>query len=99
MLKLIESSIFSAWLARLKDDRDRGRILARLERVRHENFGDHKSVGGGIEELRLHFGAGYRIYFIRSGTEIVVLLAGGSKSSQEKDIAKARTIAKQWTEK
>lgn len=97
MLKLIESSIFSAWLARLKDDR--GRILARLERIRRGNFGDHKSVGGGIEELRLHFGTGFRIYFIRSGTEIVVLLAGGSKSSQQKDIARARTIAKQWTEK
>lgn len=85
---------FLVWLASLKDVVGRGRIFDRLLRIADGNFGDSKSVGDGVEEIRMHFGPGYRIYFRRRGTMIVLLLVGGHKDSQKRDIALACELAK-----
>jgi len=81
---------FTRWLHSIKDHRTRARMEHRLERVRAGNFGDSSSVGEGVFELRLHVGAGYRIYYGRWGDEIVVLLCGGSKRTQKRDIPRAK---------
>ena len=81
---------FNEWLDSINDIRTLARIDNRLERLRVGSFGDCKSLGGGVFELRLHFGPGFRIYYGRSGNEIVVLLTGGDKSDQTKDIQKAK---------
>ncbi len=81
---------FTQWLYSIKDTRTRARIDHRLERMRVGNLGDFRALGSGLFELRLHFGPGYRIYYGRMGDEIVVLLAGGDKSSQTRDIQRAR---------
>jgi len=86
---------FSVWLASLGDARAVGVVRARLNRIRLGNFGDCKSVGGGVEELRIDFGPGYRVYYGREGSLVVVLLCGGSKKSQAKDIV---TAQRQWKE-
>ncbi|MBP2275274.1 MULTISPECIES: type II toxin-antitoxin system RelE/ParE family toxin [Sphingomonas] len=85
---------FHDWLASLRDLRGRARIFDRLLRVADGNFGDAKSVGEGVEELRMHFGPGYRVYFKRQGSAIVLLLAGGDKSGQRRDLAKAIELVK-----
>jgi len=86
---------FSEWLASLRDARTVGVVRSRLNRIRLGNFGDCKSVGGGVEELRIDFGPGYRVYYGREGSLVVVLLCGGSKKSQARDIV---TAQRQWKE-
>lgn len=81
---------FSVWLESLKDARTRYRIVTRLDRVELGNLGDHKALGGGMFELRLHFGPGYRVYCGEVDDQLVLLLAGGDKGTQSRDIAKAR---------
>lgn len=81
---------FTIWINSIKDHRTRARIDYRLERVRRGNFGDSGSVGKGVFELRLQFSAGYRVYYSRWNQETVVLLCGGSKRTQERDIPKAK---------
>ena len=78
------------WLKSLKDINARARIRVRINRIRLGNFGDCKSVGGGVSEFRIDHGPGYRIYFGRVGKKLVVLLCGGSKKNQEKDIKLAK---------
>ena len=83
---------FAAWLENLKSRELRNRVLARLSRVENGNFGDAKSLGSGLSELRFFFGSGLRVYFtIREG-RIVLLLTGGDKSTQERDIERAKKI-------
>lgn len=77
-------NVFRSWLHALKDKTARARIRVRLNRVRLGNFGDCKSVGGGVNELRVDYGPGYRVYFGRNGFTIVILLCGGTKKSQAK---------------
>lgn len=89
------SNPFSEWLASLKDARAVGVVRSHLNRIRLGNFGDCKSVGGGVEELRIDFGPGYRVYYGREGALVVVLLCGGSKKSQARDIV---TAQRQWKE-
>ena len=89
------SNPFSEWLTSLRDVRTVGVVRARLNRIRLGNFGDCKSVGGGVEELRIDFGPGYRVYFGREGASVVVLLCGGSKKSQARDIVAAQ---RRWKE-
>ena len=84
---------FEGWLERLRDRSARYRIQARIDRLAGGNFGDFKSVGGGVQELRIDHGPGYRLYFIRRGNEIIVSLCGGDKASQERDIERAKKIA------
>ena len=87
---------FSDWLALLKDGRAVGTVRARLNRIRLGNFGDCKSVGGGVEELRIDFGPGYRVYYGREGSSLVILLCGGSKRSQDRDILRSQRYWKEY---
>ncbi|HQR29303.1 MAG TPA: type II toxin-antitoxin system RelE/ParE family toxin [Anaeromyxobacteraceae bacterium] len=84
---------FTAWLDQLSDPVVRGAVLARIKRLELGLPGDVRPVGGGVSELRLHMGAGWRVYFVRRGTKVIVLLAGGSKRSQQKDIRRAQALA------
>ena len=88
-----ETELFSSWLAKLRDRTARARILARIRRVSLGTFGDAKSVGAGVSELRVDHGPGYRVYFTRRGRTVVFLLCGGDKSSQAADIAEAKRLA------
>jgi len=82
----------------LADQKAKARISARLRSAMLGNFGDCEPVGEGISEMRIHFGPGYRVYFVRTGTTIYVLLAGGDKSSQKQDIARAKKMARELKE-
>ncbi len=98
MNQFIRSSVFDDWLLALSDQKAKARILARIQSAVFGNFGDCKPVGDGISEMRIHAGAGYRVYYFRTGTVVYVLLAGGDKASQKKDILQAKTLAKQFKE-
>ena len=93
MADILKSSAFDAWLAGLRDVAGRARILVRIDRLAAGNPGDHKGVGDGVMELRMTFGPGYRVYYVQRGETVIVLLAGGDKSSQAADIAQAKAIA------
>jgi putative addiction module killer protein len=95
MIEIRKTDVFAKWLDSLKDVRAKARILVRIDRMQNGNFGDVSSVGEGISELRIFYGPGYRIYFVQRGSEIVILLNGGDKSSQSKDIAKAKKLAQE----
>ncbi len=82
---------FRKWLEGLRDRQARAKVRVRLNRIRLGNFGDCKSVGGGVNELRIPYGPGYRVYFGRQGNTVVILLCGGDKKTQPKDIALAKT--------
>ena len=92
MYQLRQISIFSKWLADLRDTKGKARILARLESCRLGNLGDCKSVGGGIKELRIHAGPGYRVYFAQRRKIVLLLLCGGRKLNQARDIEKAQRL-------
>lgn len=81
---------FRDWLESIRDISTRDRILKRLDRLRFGNYGDHKSVGEGVWEVRLDFGPGYRVYYAQQSDRIIILLSGGDKSSQSRDILRAR---------
>ena len=87
---------FWDWLMGLKDVKGRSIIQARIERIRLGNFGDCRTVGDGVQELRIKFGPGYRIYFGRDGQRLVILLCGGDKSRQQKDIGVAKALWKEY---
>jgi len=96
MLEVIQSETFSRWLGKLKDRAAIMRINARLRRVIETgNFGDVRSVREGVSEMRIDYGPGYRIYYIQSGSALIVLLAGGDKSTQDGDIKRAIDIAEE----
>lgn len=90
----VRSSDFDTWLSNLADQKAKARILARLLSATFGNFGDAGPVGEGVSEMRIHVGAGYRVYYIRNGSTVFVLLAGGTKASQTKDIARAKEMAR-----
>ena len=96
MIEIIQSSTFRRWVRGLRDQRAVARINARLRNVSLGNLGDARSVGQGIYEMRIHYGPGYRLYFIREGRSVVVLLCGGDKDSQSRDIERARRLALEW---
>src|SRR5690606_2916319 len=99
MIEIIKSDTFDSWLQNLRDIRARTRVLARIDRLALGNPGDVKPVGEGISEMRIDYGPGYRVYFIRQGSIVAILLCGGDKSSQDSDIKIAKAIASQWREK
>jgi putative addiction module killer protein len=87
--QLAETNEFHHWLGSLADRRAKVRIIDRIKRASNGNFGDAKSVGNGVSEMRIDYGPGYRVYFFRRGKELVILLCGGDKKSQQADIAHA----------
>ena len=95
MYEIIQSATFSKWLSGLKDQQARMRVHVRLDRVMLGNFGDSAPIGEGLSELRIHYGPGYRLYYIQRDMRVVIL-CGGDKTSQPRDIEKAKKIAKEW---
>lgn len=93
-----QTSIFADWLHGLADAVGKGLILARIEAAKLGNFGDSEPVGEGVSEMRVHFGPGYRVYYMREGYVVYLLLCGGDKSTQKGDIRRAREIARQVKE-
>ena len=93
MINVRQTAVFADWLDALADERAAARIAQRIVRLQAGLFGDAKPVGDGVSELRVDYGPGYRIYFVRRGQLIVVLLCGGTKSSQAKDIRTAKAMA------
>ena len=98
MYEIRKTDVFVRWLNNLADRRGRAKILARLDRVAEGNLGDAKPVGQGVAELRIPFGPGYRVYYIKHRNIVVILLLGGDKSSQEKDIKRAIQMAQDLKE-
>lgn len=90
-----QAPTFEAWLGDLKDTVSRAIIVRRIARVASGNFGDVKTVGEGVSELRIDHGPGFRIYFVRRGETLIVLLCGGDKRSQARDIARAKALAQE----
>lgn len=95
MIEIRETETFSTWLRTLRDTRAKAIIAARIRRLAFGNPGDVRPVGGGVSELRVHYGPGYRVYFVQRGTILIVLLCGGDKATQNKDIETARKLAKE----
>ncbi len=94
MVEVRKTEAFARWIDGLRDIRGRARILVRIERLAQGNPGDVAPVGEGVSELRIDHGPGYRVYFKRFGRQLVILLAGGDKKTQEKDIDTARRLAR-----
>jgi len=95
---VVKTNDFDKWFRQLKDIRAAARIQMRLDRLASGNSGDVKPVGGGISELRIDYGPGYRVYYQQRGDVLIVLLHGGDKSSQAKDIKRARELAEEWVD-
>lgn len=95
MFEIRKTNDFADWFDGLRDQTTRARIQARIDRMERGNFGDVAPVGEGVSEARLHFGAGYRLYFVQRGETLVVLLAGGDKRTQANDIQLALELARQ----
>ena len=95
MFHIQTTQTFDRWFVNLQDRRAVARIQMRIDRAEDGNFGDCEPVGEGVSEMRIHYGPGYRLYFVRRGKEWVVLLAGGDKSSQIKDIKAALRLARE----
>jgi putative addiction module killer protein len=98
VFELVGSHDFDTWLRGLLDHRAKARVLARLRRAELGNLGDWEAVGRGVSEIRVHCGAGYRVYFVRNNTTIY-LLTGGSKDSQRRDIERAKKLAESLKER
>lgn len=98
MVQVRQTERFVRWLEGLRDLRARAMVLARIERLIGGNPGDVKPVGAGVSELRINFGPGYRVYYLQKGTTLIILLAGGGKSSQSKDIQTALQLAETLSE-
>jgi putative addiction module killer protein len=95
MIEIRQTDVFSKWLRSLRDIQARARIQARIDRLESGNPGDAKPVGNGVSEMRIHYGPGYRVYFIERGSQLIVLLAGGDKDSQTNDIQRAIALSKE----
>jgi putative addiction module killer protein len=98
MYELIKSETFDHWLSGLRDRNAKARIEVRMRRLGLGNPGDVKPVGEGVSEMRIDYGPGYRVYFQQRGPVLIILLCGGDKKTQDKDIQTAKSIAAQWSE-
>ena len=96
MFTILQSATFVRWLDRLKDRRAVDRIVARMLAAEDGHLGDVAPVGDGVSEMRIHYGPGYRLYFIMRGAELIVLLCGGDKDSQRRDVERAKRMAAEW---
>ena len=97
MYQIRQTNQFSSWLSKLKDVKGKVSIFRRIDRVRNGNFGDYKSVGNNIFELRFTIGPAYRVYYTKVEDEIILLLIAGDKSTQSEDIKKAKELAKEYS--
>ena len=95
MIEVRQTERFRKWLTGLRDERARARILKRLDRAQAGNLADVAPVGGGVSEMRIFYGPGYRVYFVQRDKELIVLLCGGDKSTQAADIEEAKAMAKE----
>lgn len=95
MIEVRQTEVFAGWLRKLRDLQALARIQIRIRRLSLGNFGDVKPVGEGVSELRIDYGPGYRVYFQKTGNVLILLLAGGTKKTQDADIAKAKKFAKE----
>ncbi|MGB2784799.1 type II toxin-antitoxin system RelE/ParE family toxin [Psychrobacter sp.] len=95
MYSIYTTEVFDKWFSKLKDQQAKKRIQVRIDRVEDGNFGDSEPIGEGVSELRFFFGSGYRVYYYKQGQRVVILLAGGDKSTQNKDIKIALQLAKE----
>ncbi len=95
VIEVVYTEAFESWLRRLRNRRAKVRIAARIERIEDGNFGDHKSVGGGVSELRITGDGSYRVYYTTRKRRVVILLCGGDKSSQDRDIRRAQQMARE----
>ena len=95
MIEIRETTVYSEWFASLRDRRARARIDIRIRRLSLGNPGDAKPVGDGVCELRIDYGPGYRVYYVQRGPILIVLLAGGDKRTQDRDIRRARALARE----
>ncbi|MDP4026128.1 type II toxin-antitoxin system RelE/ParE family toxin [Methylobacterium sp. NEAU 140] len=93
MLVIRRTDAFAGWVSGLRDARAKARIAARVDRLALGNPGDVKPVGSGVSELRIDYGPGYRVYFVQRGETVIILLCGGDKGSQSRDIERARALA------
>ncbi|MBK8469887.1 MAG: type II toxin-antitoxin system RelE/ParE family toxin [Candidatus Phosphoribacter sp.] len=96
MVEVVRTDEFASWIDKLKDLRSKQRILRRLDRLAQGNPGDAKPVGHGVSELRMTFGPGYRVYYLQDGDRLILLLCGGDKSAQRRDIERAHELAQEW---
>jgi putative addiction module killer protein len=96
MVEVVRTDEFATWLEKLKDLSGKGRIIRRLDRLAQSNPGDVRPIGKGLSKLRLNFGPGYRVYYLQDGNTLILLLCGGDKSTQQKDIARAHELAEEW---
>lgn len=94
-MEVRKTDVFANWFNGLRDKRAKARIQARIDRLEVGHFGDVASVGEGVSELRIFYGPGYRVYFVKQGSTVVILLSGGDKNTQNSDIIKAKELAKQ----
>ena len=96
MYTILRSATFDRWLGRLRDRQAVDRIVARLLAAEDGHLGDVRPVGSGVSEMRIQYGPGYRVYFTTRGAELIILLCGGDKDSQRRDIERARRMATEW---
>lgn len=97
-MRVERTAVYREWIDALKDRAGRARILVRVDRLIHGNPGQHRDLTDGVSELKIDFGPGYRVYYTQRGTRLLLLLACGDKSSQQKDIAKAIELARNFQE-
>ena len=93
MMQVRTTDVFARWLERLRDPKGKAAVLRRIARMEKGNPGDTKSVGGGVKEMRIPTGAGYRVYYVERGSTVIILLCAGDKSSQSRDIERAHELA------
>ena len=95
MIEVRETEPFAEWFSKLRDERARAKILVRIRRLSLGNPGDAQPVGEGVSEMRIHYGPGYRVYFVQRGETLAILLGGGDKGTQERDIRAAIALARE----
>lgn len=96
MVEIIKSDTFDRWLRKLRDPQAKARVEMRIRRLSLGNAGDVQPIGEGLSEMRIDYGPGYRVYYMQQSKVLVLLLCGGDKRTQQKDIAKSRKIADEW---
>jgi putative addiction module killer protein len=96
MLKIERTELYASWVRSLRDDRAKAKISIRIDRLALGNPGDVESIGGGVSELKIDYGPGYRVYFGRLGEDFILLLCGGTKKGQSKDISQAKLLFEEW---